>query len=82
VSGIVAENKGERVLRFIAEQRRKKGWAPTVRETGRACGMTSTGHVDYYLKELEKAGLIYREPSPRCIRLTRDGRAFLEGDLA
>ena len=77
---VVEQSKREQVLRCIAEYIRRKSWAPTVREIAKAIGVESTGHVDYHLKELHRAGLIYREPSARCIRPTGAGRAYLEGD--
>jgi repressor LexA len=79
---VVEMSTREQMLRFIADYIRRKSWAPTVREIGKALNIDSTGHVDYHLKELHRAGLIYREPSARCIRLTGAGRAYLEGEHA
>jgi repressor LexA len=51
----------ERMLEFIAEFRRKHGYPPTVREIGRAAGISSTSVVDYNLNVLEKGGHIRRD---------------------
>lgn len=51
----------ERMLAFIAEFRARHGYPPTVRELGRAAGISSTSVVDYNLNVLEKAGLIRRD---------------------
>ena len=45
---------------FIQRYRREHGSAPTIREIGRQCAITSTNGVRYYLNLLEKAGYIRR----------------------
>ena len=51
----------ERMLAFIAEFRDEHGYPPTVREIGRAAGISSTSVVDYNLNVLEKGGHIRRD---------------------
>jgi repressor LexA len=51
----------ERMLQFIGEFRMRHGYPPTVREIGRAAGISSTSVVDYNLNVLEKGGYIRRD---------------------
>ena len=51
----------QRMLEFIAEFRARHGYPPTVREIGRAAGISSTSVVDYNLNVLEKGGWIRRD---------------------
>ena len=51
----------ERMLQFIREFRARHGYPPTVREIGKAAGISSTSVVDYNLNVLEKAGYIRRD---------------------
>jgi repressor LexA len=51
----------ERMLEFIREFRDEHGYPPTVREIGRAAGISSTSVVDYNLNVLEKGGHIRRD---------------------
>jgi repressor LexA len=44
--------------RYIAEH----GHAPTYRQIATACGISSTGSVNYWLGKLKDAGLIAFEP--------------------
>lgn len=49
-----------------------QGMPPTNRELGRELGISSTGHIDHHLDELEKKGWITRIPGKsRGIRLTQ-----------
>jgi repressor LexA len=51
----------ERMLEFIRDFRAQHGYPPTVREIGRAAGISSTSVVDYNLNVLEKGGYIRRD---------------------
>jgi repressor LexA len=51
----------ERMLEFIRDFRGQHGYPPTVREIGRAAGISSTSVVDYNLNVLEKGGYIRRD---------------------
>jgi repressor LexA len=61
----------ERILTFIAETVRKRGYPPTVREIGEAVGLTSSSSVHSQLANLERKGLLRRDPTkPRAIGLS------------
>lgn len=65
----------KRILRFVEEFSRKKGYLPSIREIGAAVGISSTSVVDYNLRILEREGHIQREPKvSRGIKLL--GRQF------
>jgi repressor LexA len=56
----------------IVRSLQTQGLPPTNREIGRELGISSTGHVDHHLNELEKKGWITRIPGKsRGIRLTQ-----------
>ena len=49
------------------------GYPPTVREIGQAVGLASPSTVHAHLANLERAGLLRRDPTkPRALELTRD----------
>lgn len=61
----------KKVLGFLREFGRKRGYPPTIRDIGAACGISSTSVVNYNLNILEKAGYIRRDPEvSRGIELT------------
>lgn len=51
----------QKMYQFIIAYVENKQKPPTLREIGRALGITSTGHIDFLLTALEKQGLIERE---------------------
>ena len=55
-------DRRERILKYIREFLREKGYPPTVREIQRACGLASPRPVQYHLEALEREGLIERIP--------------------
>lgn len=67
------------VLNFIKSFTGAKGYPPTVREIGRAVGLSSTSTVFSYLKRLETKGYLRRNKDmPRAMELTdRDNGAAL-----
>ena len=66
----------ERIIRCIQETVTERGYPPTVREIGDAVGLTSSSSVHSQLANLEKMGLIKRDPSkPRAIGLAAGGSA-------
>ncbi len=70
-----------RILEFIAEAVRKRGYPPTVREIGEAVGLTSSSSVHSQLANLEAKGLLHRDPTkPRAIGLA-EAEPRLEGVL-
>jgi repressor LexA len=59
-----------RILEFIAETVRERGFPPTVREIGEAVGLTSSSSVHAQLANLERKGLLHKDPTkPRAMTL-------------
>lgn len=50
-----------RILDFIGRFQQQHGYPPTIREIGRAAGITSTSVVDYNLRALEQMSLLRRD---------------------
>jgi repressor LexA len=64
------KNLRAKILRFVERFLEENGYPPTYDEIKDAVGLSSKSHVMYYLKILEKDGLIERTPhSPRGLRL-------------
>ena len=60
----------QRILDFIAETVRKRGYPPTVREIGEAVGLTSSSSVHAQLANLERKGRLHKDPTkPRAMAL-------------
>jgi repressor LexA len=63
-----------RIVEFIGEFLDEHGYPPTVRDIGRAVGISSTSVVDYNLKRLEREGFLKRvRDVSRGIELVGDG---------
>ena len=63
----------QRILDFIGETVRERGYPPTVREIGEAVGLTSSSSVHAQLANLEKKGLLHKDPTkPRAMTLATD----------
>jgi repressor LexA len=61
------------IFDFIRRYGSKYGYPPTVREIGKAVGLHSSSTVHAHLANLEKSGLLRRDPSkPRAIELLVD----------
>jgi repressor LexA len=61
------------IFDFIRRYASKYGYPPTVREIGRAVGLHSSSTVHAHLANLEKIGLLRRDPTkPRAIELLVD----------
>jgi len=61
------------VLEFVKRYSAKHGYPPTVRDIGKAIGLTSSSTVHAHLANLEKVGLLRRDPTkPRAIELLVD----------
>ena len=57
-----------RILDFIDRTVRERGYPPTVREIGEAVGLTSSSSVHAQLANLERRGLLHKDPTkPRAI---------------
>lgn len=66
----------QRILDFIADTVRKRGYPPTVREIGEAVGLTSSSSVHAQLANLERLGLLHKDPTkPRAMALSDSPRA-------
>ncbi len=62
--------KQEEILEFMKTEVREKGYPPSVREICQAVNLKSTSTVHGHLAQLEKKGLIRRDPSkPRAIEI-------------
>ena len=68
-------NKREKaILKFIEKQVHEKGYAPSVREIGKAVGLKSTATVHGYLAKLSEKGYIKKEDQKgRTLRLLKGG---------
>ncbi len=61
------------IFDFIRKYAAKTGYPPTVREIGKAVGLHSSSTVHAHLANLEKIGLLRRDPTkPRAIELLVD----------
>jgi len=59
-----------RILNFIRNFLQERGYAPTVRDIAKGCGISTSSVVQYHLNRLEKGGYIHRDPEVfRSIRL-------------
>ncbi|MEX0989550.1 MAG: transcriptional repressor LexA [Actinomycetota bacterium] len=59
-----------RILEFIESTVRDRGYPPTVREIGEAVGLTSSSSVHSQLENLQKKGLLHKDPTkPRALIL-------------
>ena len=60
----------QEIFDFIKKYSARYGYPPTVRDIGKAVGLASSSTVHAHLANLEKAGLLRRDPSkPRAIEL-------------
>jgi repressor LexA len=60
-----------RILDFISGTVREQGYPPTVREIGEAVGLTSSSSVHAQLANLERRGLLHKDPTkPRAMTLS------------
>ena len=65
-----------RIVDFIAETVQRRGYPPTVREIGEAVGLTSSSSVHAQLANLERRGLLTKDPTkPRAMTLSESERA-------
>jgi repressor LexA len=61
------------IFDFIKRYSASNGYPPTVRDIGRAIGLASSSTVHAHLANLEKVGLLRRDPTkPRAIELLAD----------
>jgi repressor LexA len=69
------------IFEYIKRYSDRHGYPPTVRDIGKAIGLTSSSTVHAHLANLEKIGLLRRDPSkPRAIEVLVDkAKAALPG---
>lgn len=64
-------DRQRQILDFILAEINRKGYPPSVREIGRAVGLTSSSTVHSHLAALERKGYIRRDPTkPRALEVT------------
>ena len=71
------------ILKFIEEQVKANGYPPSVREIGKAIGLSSTATVHGYLAKLEKQGFIKKEDKKgRTLKVIKgtDGKPLQESN--
>ena len=60
----------QEIFDFIKRYSAKQGYPPTVRDIGKAVGLASSSTVHAHLANLEKLGMLRRDPTkPRAIEL-------------
>ena len=68
-----------RILAYIEQEIRTRGYAPSVREIGEAVGLKSTSTVHGHLTRMEKKGLLRRDAmKPRAIGLSAAFSPFFD----
>ena len=72
----VLTERQRQILDFLTKYTDAHGYPPTVREIGEAVGLASPSTVHAHLANLERAGLLKRDPTkPRAIELRREPKA-------
>lgn len=76
-------DKQKKVLKYIEDEVARCNYPPSVREIGRALGISSTATVHSHLDILEKKGYISKLPTkPRAIKILRDSEGVPEKKCA
>ena len=71
----------QEIFEFIKRYSARHGYPPTVRDIGKAVGLASSSTVHAHLANLERAGLLKRDPTkPRAVELI--GRERLDAPAA
>src|SRR6476661_653126 len=70
VTTVDLTKRQQEIFDFIKRYSAKHGYPPTVRDIGKAVGLASSSTVHAHLANLEKLGLLRRDPSkPRALEL-------------
>jgi repressor LexA len=70
----------QEIFDFIKRYSAKHGYPPTVRDIGKAIGLTSSSTVHAHLANLEKLGLLRRDPTkPRALELLNKAKEAVTG---
>jgi repressor LexA len=73
---VMLTGRQREIFDFLSEYVRERGYPPTVREIGEAVGLASPSTVHAHLANLERAGLLKRDPTkPRALELIGRDRA-------
>jgi repressor LexA len=73
-AGMLSKRQAE-IFDFVVKYADKHGYPPTVREIGEAVGLASPSTVHAHLANLERAGLLRRDPTkPRALEVVGRGR--------
>jgi repressor LexA len=73
--GVVLTGRQQEIWNFLVDYVDRHGYPPTVREIGDAVGLASPSTVHAHLANLERAGLLKRDPTkPRALELSGRGR--------
>ncbi len=68
----------QEILETIHSSIEDRGFPPTVREIGKAVGLSSSSTVAAHLVKLEDNGLVAKDPTkPRTLMLTQAGRDYI-----
>ena len=68
-------DRQSRILEYIRHVSRTRNYPPSVREIGEAVGLSSSSTVHNHLNQLERRGMIHRDPSKsRTVQLVKDVR--------
>jgi len=71
----------QEIFDFIKRYSSSHGYPPTVRDIGKAIGLTSSSTVHAHLSNLEKLGMLRRDPTrPRAIEVLVDKAKQVVGD--
>jgi len=71
----VLTGRQQEIFDFLVGYQEQHGYPPTVREIGEAVGLASPSTVHAHLANLERAGLLRRDPTkPRALELLGAGR--------
>jgi repressor LexA len=72
----------EEIFEFIKQYSGRHGYPPTVRDIGKAIGLTSSSTVHAHLANLEKLGLVRRDPTkPRALELLGEAARKIAGPV-
>jgi repressor LexA len=72
----------QEIFEFIKQYSGRHGYPPTVRDIGKAIGLTSSSTVHAHLANLEKLGLVRRDPTkPRALELLGEAARKIAGPV-
>jgi repressor LexA len=73
MAGVKLTKRQQQIFEFIKRYTQDKGYPPTVRDIGQAIGLTSSSTVHAHLSNLERLGVLRRDPTkPRAMEVLVD----------